>query len=542
MKSLITKDFGITNSKNFEQMISLPLANVYVMIGRSIPWANTSNNQLLDDVEISDPYDTTEYKNTIGRDGVVIKKITGNDVQPVVPRVDWEANTVYVPYEQSTNIFSMTISTAVTGGTVNVSTANANTVFANGINLAASTPPLTAADFIRIGEETKQVVAINAAGDFLTINCIFQNSYTDATLFRVTTSSVQYANKFYVRNAQDQVFKCLFNNGGTESNTSPEITIDGQLPENPFVETPDGYKWKYLYSIPTGLKNKFFTNKYMPVIRDAIVFENAENGRIDIIKITNGGSGYYAGSSVNNYSIATVTGDGTGAEITVDVQDGVISEINILDGGRNYTQATVTLDDPLQTLIGEDAILQAIISPQYGHGFDPVRELGASNLMISVDFQGDVEGNFPVENDGTDTFRQICILKDPKTANAVQFVSGSIYPMYTKIFTSNPPVDFSAGEIVYVGGSYETSTFNARVVHFDNNDNVLYVNNIEGNAAATTAETIYQKDNPTAAAKIFTVDVPDINIFTGEILYIENKEKIIRSDDQTETVKLVVEF
>jgi len=39
MASIITKDFGIANAINFEKMISLPLANVYIMMGRSIPWA-----------------------------------------------------------------------------------------------------------------------------------------------------------------------------------------------------------------------------------------------------------------------------------------------------------------------------------------------------------------------------------------------------------------------------------------------------------------------------------------------------------------------
>jgi hypothetical protein len=542
MSSIINKDFSITNAKNFEQMVSFPLANVYVMIGRSIPWSNTSNSEILDDITVPEPYDTTDYKNRMSRDGILMKKVTGNDLQLVVPRVDWVANTVYVPYEETTNLFSMSISTVIEGGTVNVSTANANTVFANGINLASSTPPLSVSDFIKIGEETKQVVSINASGDFLTINCIFQNSYTDATLYRVTMSSLQYANKFYVRNSKDQVFKCLFNNNDAISNTSPEIAIDGQLPENPFIETPDGYKWKYLYTIPIGLKNKFFTNKYMPVIRDSIAFENAENGRIDIIKIVNGGSGYFAGSTVNNYSIVTVTGDGEGAQATVDILNGFVREINILDGGRNYTQAQISLDDPLQTVTGTPAQFKAVISPQYGHGFDPVRELGASNLMLSIDFQGDIEGNLPVTNDGSDTIRQIAMIKDPKSSNNVVFLTDNILPMYTKIFTSNPPVDFGTNEVVYVGSSFNSSVFSARIVHFDNNENILYVNNISGNVNAIRAETLYQKDNLTAAARVLTVDVPDINIFTGEVLYVENKQKIIRSDNQTETVKLVLEF
>jgi hypothetical protein len=541
MNSLITKDFGVTNAKNFEKMISTPLANVYIFLGRSLPWANTSNSAVLDDVTITTPYDTTEYKNVVFRDGQILKRITSNDIQPVIPRVDWEANTVYVAYDQTANLFVKVLDTQVSGGNVNVSAGLANTVVANVVNLASATPTITAGSIIKIGSETKEVVTVNTAGDFLTVNTVFTAAYTSANLFKVEISETQYSNKFYVRNSQDQIFKCLFNNNDTESNTSPQISIGGELPENPYIETVDGYKWKYMYTIPTGLKNKFFTDKYMPVLRDLIVFDNAKDGRIDIIKIIDGGSGYYAGSSVNNYAIVDVTGDGTLANVSVDVVNGVISDINILNGGNNYTTATITVDDPLQQTIGNTANLQAVISPQYGHGYDPQRELGGSNLIISVDFVGDVEGNLPVENNGTDTFRQVCIVKDIQTSNGI-FATDAYYSMYTKIFTSNPPVDYGNNETVYVGSNFASAIFIAKIVHFDNNTNILYVNNITGDINNIENETIYQKDAPSVFAKVFNVVKPDINILSGEILYIENRAKVIRNENQTETTKLVVEF
>lgn len=539
MKSLLTKDFGITNAKNFEDMIAIPTANVYVMVGRSLAWANSSNSAVLDDITIPEPYDTTEYKYNALKDGQLLKRITSNDVQPVIPRVDWANNTVYVAYDQTANLFVKVLNTQVAGGNVNVKSGQANTVNANGINFTTSSPVVSAGDIIKIGEEIKEVIAANATA--LVVNSNFSSTYTSANIFEVTTSTTQYSNKFYVRNSQDQVFKCLFNNGGIASNTQPQITIGGDLPENPYIETADGYKWKFMYTIPTGLKNKFFTDKYMPVLRDTIVFDNAVDGRIDIIKIVNGGTGYYAGSSVNNYSIVDITGDGTLANVTVDVVDGVITDINILNGGNNYTSAIVTIDDPLQQDIGNTANLQVVISPQYGHGYDAQRELGGSNLMIVVDFEGDVEGNLPVENDGTDTFRQICLVKDVQFANG-SFGTESHYPMYTQIYVDNPPVDFGHNETVYVGASFASATFTAKVIHFNNSTNILYVNNITGDVSDIENDTLYQKDTPSAFAKVFSVVKPDINILSGEILYIENRAKITRHEDQTESTKFVVEF
>jgi len=300
-----------------------------------------------------------------------------------------------------------------------------------------------------------------------------------------------------------------------------------------------------MYTIPSGLKNKFFTDKYMPVLRDTVVFDNAKDGRIDIIKIVSGGDGHFAGSNVNNYSVVSVTGDGTLANVTVDVVNGVITDINILNGGNNYTTATITINDPLKQSISNTANLQAVISPQYGHGQDPQKELGGSNIMISVDFEGDVAGELPVENDGGDSIRQISLVKDVKLANGI-FGNASNFPMYTKIFTSNPPVDFSRNETVFVvsdeASGFENSIFNAKVIHFDSTNNVLYVNNIVGNVNLIEGKKITQKDAPSAFATVFSVTKPDINIFSGEIMYIENRAKITRNENQTESTRFVVEF
>lgn len=543
MKSLVTKSFGITNAKNFEKMVSVPLANVYILLGRSLPWANTANAADFNDVTITTPHNTTHYENGIKRDGLLLTRITSNDIQPVIPRVDWSNNTVYVAYDQTANLFIKVLDTQVSGGNVNVSAGLANTVNANGINFTSSSPVISVGDYIKIGTEIKEVIKSNATA--LVVNSNFTSAYTSANIFEVNYSTTQYSNKFYVRNGQDQVFKCLFNNNDAQSNTMPQITIGGELPENPYIETIDGYKWKYMYTIPSGLKNKFFTDKYMPVLRDTVVFDNAKDGRIDIIKIVSGGDGHFAGSNVNNYSVVSVTGDGTLANVTVDVVNGVITDINILNGGNNYTTATITINDPLKQSISNTANLQAVISPQYGHGQDPQKELGGSNIMISVDFEGDVAGELPVENDGGDSIRQISLVKDVQLANGI-FGNASNFPMYTKIFTSNPPVDFSRNETVFVvsdeASGFENSIFNAKVIHFDSTNNVLYVNNIVGNVNLIEGKKITQKDAPSAFATVFSVTKPDINIFSGEIMYIENRAKITRNENQTESTRFVVEF
>ena len=536
MKSILSKDFGVAIAESFESAISNGTDFLYVMMGRSAEWSDGDT--------LETPYDTTAYKNEAFKNGIILKKVTGSDVQPVVPRVDWVSSTTYAEYTESANIFATSTETAIPDVLLSVSVENANTVTGNtGSDL---TIELYGGDIIRIGEERREVAYVNVDGDFLVVNTAFNTTpYSDEVgyLTNPANPTWQYYNKFYVRNSYDQVFKCLFNNNDELSTSMPEITLGGQLPENPYVETADGYKWKYLYTIPSGLKKKFFTAQYMPVLRDPVVYANAENGRIDIVKVISGGAGYFSGGSTTNYPILTVSGDGYGANFTVDVVNGVITEVNVVDGGHDYTYATISISDPLHTSGAATASLSVIISPQYGHGSDPARELGASFEMISTDFQGTVDGVLPTgENPvgSTDDFRQICLVRNPRLNASNTTSTGATYLMCTKVFIQNgAEFDLDANVLVTEGGS---TIFTAKVVFHDITNSILYLNNIVGDADNIVGKVITQENNIAKFAQAFSVTKPDINTLSGEILYIENRTAVTRSVDQTETAKIVIEF
>jgi hypothetical protein len=299
-----------------------------------------------------------------------------------------------------------------------------------------------------------------------------------------------------------------------------------------------------MYTITSGIKNKFFTDKYMPIVYDQFVTGAAVNGRLDVIRILNSGSGYFGGGNVNNYSIVTVTGDGTGASVSANVALGKITSINIISGGVGYSNVYVSTSDPLQLGTGTKASLFGVIGPSGGNGNDPARELGASDLMISTDFIGNVGGFYPVQNDGTDNFRQISLVQDPTyTANGNLAVQ-TTYSMFTSVYVSQPSIPFTEGGVAYVGATYDTATFKARIVHFDTTQNLLLLNNIEGDVTSLPSATIYQYNSPSiyTYAKVYLVTQPDINILSGQVLYVENRDKITRSPTQTESVKLVLEF
>ena len=506
-------------------------ANTYVGIGRPTRWGS-------DDIETADEIEdvvyTTRYANQVVRDLIAIKKVAAADTALVVPRVDWVTGTTYDEYNDGVELFSHTDKLSVSG------TANAtgNLIIAN---TAVWTGNISLGNTITLNAETRQVVGVNAT--HLVVNTAFSYAVADGTVIRLDSTYPRFANTFYVRNSKDQVFKCLYS-GGIPSTSEPQISIDGQLPENPYIVTADGYRWKYLYTIPYGMKQKFFTSTWMPVVSDNAVVAGSVDGRIDIVEIVDGGTGYFLdnGESGNSASLAIVTveGDGEGASMTAEISSGVIVGVNILDGGSGYTYATIIVSDPDQLSSGNAANLQVSISPPGGHGFNPAKELGCYSIMTSVDLVGTETDTIPV---GTDVvpfdFRQITLLRDPVLANGV-FATGSVYRATTKLSLTDPgSSNYTNDETVYLGTSEEDATLTATVVNWDPNTNELFVNNLRGNVVVGSTLTGVIS---AATATILGIEEPTLGLFTGDLLYIENRAKIVRDADQTEQIRLVLSF
>jgi hypothetical protein len=515
---------------NFIKADMFPVAaNTYVAIGRPIRWGG-------DDTETSDEIEnvvyTTDSVNQVFRDMMAMKKVESADTALVVPRVDWVTNTTYDEYHDHIQLFSHI-------DTLYVGTANAtgNTVVAN---TAVFSGNISIGNTVSLNSETRQVIGVNTT--HLIVNSVFTYDVTNGDVFRVDDKYPFFANNFYCRNSKDQVFKCLFNNINAPSTIEPTIDIDGQLPENPYILTGDGYKWKYLYTIPYGLKQKFFTNNWMPVNSDNSVIAGAVDGRIDTYNIEDGGSGYFlnngeSGNS-NSLSIITVTGDGEGASITAEVQSGVIIDLNIINGGSGYTYANVTVNDSDQLATGNIAILSVEISPPGGHGSNPAKELGCYSIMTVVTFEG-TEGDLIPVGGGSYPFdfRQISLLRDPLLANS-DYATESVYRTTTKLgVTSTGGSNYVNDEVVYIGTSLESASMTGVVVNWNPTLNELFINNVRG--TPTVGATLV---GSTATAAILGVEEPDIKLFTGDVLYIENRAKIVRDVDQTEQIRLVLSF
>lgn len=407
MKSLITPLFSnFIIDKLRKDLANTQICNTYVTIGRSTAFtgANPSN--------VDNVLYTTNSKNEFYYNMVGMKRIYESDMQPVISRVDWVDGRIYDTYEDHIEIFSYvdyhnlglvnsnantTLSgtvaisnnsnsvigtgtsfttylfpgdqirinntTKIIASVVNNTVLVVNSVFANTntsqpLTLLANSQTIVAntahfvgnvgiGNVVIVGEDAREVVSIRS-DKVISLNANAAYSNSEVTIQRRDNTYPQVANTFYVRNKRDQIFKCLFNGNNAISTVEPTIDIDGQLPENPFIVTNDGYRWKYMYTIPPGLKQKFFTSQWMPVTTDSAVLAAAEDGRIDIVRVLWGGSGYMGGGNTNTGSFLSVTNtDGSGSKLLARVSNGNITSVTVQIGGNNYTRGDVTANNTL---------------------------------------------------------------------------------------------------------------------------------------------------------------------------------------------------
>jgi len=136
------------------------------------------------------------------------------------------------------------------------------------------------------------------------IGLVERHFWQSGTVFTQYDDSdeLMYTKPFYVLNSYNNVYKCLFNNNGTPSTTEPTLVQTSSF------QTSDGYIWKYMYTISSANNSKFSTSSFMPIEPNTAVSSAASNGSIDVLLVTNPGSGYtgYISGSVKSVISNTI--------------------------------------------------------------------------------------------------------------------------------------------------------------------------------------------------------------------------------------------
>jgi hypothetical protein len=339
--------------------------------------------------------------------------------------------------------------------------------------------------------------------------------------------------QYYVYTADDlSVYKCIKAGSGA-SIVRPSVISTGMG-----AVLADGYQWKYMFTLTGGAIGTFTTATFIPVktllTNDTTYQWNVQQaavpGAIYRIRITDGGAGYA--------SKPTVTIVGNGSSCTIQASDitmsgGAVSEIlvNSARVGSGYTQAKVVFSGGGPTRV---AAARAIISPPGGHGSDPVQELGGYYAMITTTLSGEEQtGDFIVNNG----FRQIGIIRNPKDTATSAIATGTTYKALIGL-----PISNVNGAAFQVNQTVTGATSGAKGYIDSVTSTHIYVHQTltTGFTSFQAAELINNGSGTTAT--IGTIVQPEVNKYSGELLYIENISPVTRNINQTEDIKLVLEL
>ena len=485
MAAIITNKFRINNAEQFVESFSEAAATTYYLfIGRSHSWATDADvqgNSINEGTDASPPTPNDDITSEFYNydDMLGAKIITSSDVSHVIPRRNWTTGTTYDMYEH------------------NISSSNAANSGAT--NLFDST--------------------------------------------------------FFVMNSSNAVYKVIENDGATASTVEPTST------SNSIFETSDGYRWKYMYSLTSSEALNFMSTDFIHVSTDSTVSAAAVDGALDTILVVSGGSSFNT-SSGSTISGIPIRGDGSSGVASVTISSGAITAAEVTTAGTGYTFAYIRDADIIAATnaggAGSGSNLNVIIPPKGGHGSNAVKELGGFFVMINKSLVG-VEGtsDIGVGND----FRRIGLLRDPTNFGTSTVASATTRRQIYAFKFASVSGTFTADEEINQASTGAVG----KVVEYDSTNLILYYyqtrfpdcgTDSNGNLTAFSGANAVTGQSSSASATPDTSNSntvngvefssgyanPELAYDSGDMIYVEERSPITRASDQTENVKLIIEF
>lgn len=298
-------------------------SSYYYFLGQTLSWAD----------ETSPPFavDSLDYEHDVRNEIITIKEIKPSDVAFVIRRINWASDVVYDMYDDKYCDQVLGINVISGGaGYINIDEIELVIEGGGGAGATAVVSELTQGQISGVvltsrgsGYTTEPTIRIvSPSGTGANLKCVIGISSTNNQKLEDCD--------FYVVTDEYNVYKCLDNNNGAYSKNKPTGT---QL--DPIV-LPDGYVWKFMYNIPINLRNKFYTDEYIPVV-SALTNHFYSNGTIDNIYISGRGEDY-------STALISVLGDGYREADPI-----YITAAQVIEEGTGYTNPTITFSPPFTT-------------------------------------------------------------------------------------------------------------------------------------------------------------------------------------------------
>ena len=330
---------------------------------------------------------------------------------------------------------------------------------------------------------------------------------------------------FFVMTDQYNIYKCISNYGGVASTVKPTSQTSS------IIETSDNYRWKFMYEVQQADVLKYVTTDWIPVKYLATddgtaqwdVQQYAIDGALEHIDVISGGTGY-----VNTTTGTAQAATGTTIQLaaTASSTDDIYNGMTVyISSGTGSGQIKVITD-----YVG--STYTATVSTW---GVEPSTD-SVYEVMPAVSI---------TTSEGSGAAARVSIVVGGVIKKVSMTSVGSLYRSGTATLTGGggtgatleprigPKNGHGKNPKTELGGAYVM--MNVRLVGTEGGDfvvgddfrKVILITNPLASGSAGTAAT-------------YTGSEMDQD--TGEQIYVEFRAPINRASDQTEDVKLVVEF
>jgi hypothetical protein len=537
MRSINTKKSGYNNAKTWRDVLrnstTLECPVYYITIGDHVPGVNES--------DVNDVVDTVVEEKQTWDNMFAAKRVTGNDIDFVIPRLNWTADSDYRQYDdtiEKETLVSTDVGQGIKPFYVITSARNVYKCLSNNSSANSTVEPtgdyttsngnIATAD----GYIWKYMYNIKPSSKFLDDDFMPVPSSTEELDFNVDPSGV----------VEGELTTIVVTNPGTNYRQASNIVVDGFTAGQTSLKLANTSLTLDIFGVPTlaNLNNLSITGTGLS--------SSAHINSVDEITgtITLSTATIASGGIANTVTISTrvfIDGDGTGAEATailsntspeVDATDANVSKITVTTIGTNYTRANVFIFGS-----GTDATARVILAPKFGHAFNAARELNANNILL-IARVGELDST---ENGliSTDTsFRQISLLRDPYKYGEderVNILTANVTISQTFNLGIVAGPNYTLNEFVFQGPSFDDATAYGFV--YSQTINQVRVTKVKGEFSPGLTLTGF---NSGTSRIVTTVTNPEFEPYTGDILYIENDLATQRADGQAENIKLIISF
>lgn len=576
--------------------------NAYLFIGKADSWSGSFDDTTIPDPSTntnpsSDSTANTTYSHW--QDMIAAKKVGSADVSHVITRNNWTTGRHYSMFKD-TEVLDELLSTRTSQTLANTSgtgttTASLYPMYVMNTNfnvykcLYNSEIEISGANYPRVSTVEPTAVSTDAGAP-----AALSDGYIWKYMYSISASdALKFVTSSYIPVKQLRDANALGNTGsagglgsggvkndGSDQATIEFNTVDGAL--DVFIVDTDGGNYHFE-------NNRVVTNsgESTTLTLASSTLTSADKYNNSSIYFTFSGTSYVRKITDMTYSspnatltldatvpalsgtitaniapFAVINGSGHGAEVVLTANASAansVGGVTVVSSGNSYTTATLTV---LQqgTGAGAGASITTVLPPKGGHGYDPIAELGGYFIMINTKLTQDESGKFTTSND----FRKIGLLTDPNTDGAfTRITDAAVTQAKTFTFTSNTAA--ISGDITISQNSTGANGATGYVIDVNATSSTMTVVNITngantsagydgkpGSFQCTTSNTASSFTGVSTAVAAITysggsavltnVANGAMQIGSGKIIYIENRAPVARAADQTEDIKLIIEF